>query len=349
MTLPFVQLIHSAFRHSRAGGKRLVLCLLCVTVLLFCVHALYAVEVERYHSRVITQESLQEDRRFLEGLVERRRKGEEGLTAEIAQARSRVSSRLSFLAGDRSGSTLSLFFHEMGAIAVFAAAVCSLLLLGAFAFPLCSISLLQPWPRALRSLPGILLPMITLTLLVFASSFLWIPALGILLARLGVPGGDVGDDVQIAAVLLGYAAAVLAVPRLILSPVLLVQEGLAPLEALRRSIECSAGHWSEILWNMLLLMALLFLCGSVVLLAAGALPGAASLFALSAVEVSGTAFASLFLRELLHAVLAHAPAAGETAPALEQAASASLLEVRQPFEGAQSLDGHHPHGGVGLV
>ncbi len=102
--------------------------------------------------------------------------------------------------------------------------------------------------RAVRLLPRLIL----LWLLIACTLFLWIPVLSFGFMFIFPPA-------VFLVILAGIIFAIVAGPRLILAPVILVQDGTGIRESIRRSFHISAGQWKRIVFAVIGVGAVIWL------------------------------------------------------------------------------------------
>jgi hypothetical protein len=303
----FGQLLASVCRDIRWQWKRRVALLLAVALLLFGMQLLEHLQAGRSLPRSLSEQTLQQERDSLRQLIARQQRGE-AVAVQILQAKAHVASDLAGLAGEPAAWSVQGLISPTGFI------LFGLMLLQMFlAVFVCILSfspssLLQPWRKVLRISIRMLWPMARVLLLTFFASFLWIALLGILLARMDVLNDTAWRIFQICAVVLGYIAVVLAAPRVLLSPVFLLQEGGTSLAALHRSMDVTRGYGWKILWDILAFVSLLSLGVFAIFIAASVIVQNAAtplLFVESFLEAASVSFFSLFLAQLARTLQTH--------------------------------------------
>lgn len=135
---------------------------------------------------------------------------------------------------------------------------------------------------ALKRVPGLLLPIVGVSVWAFLRSFGWVPFIGPLFA-----------------VIIG--------PRLILSSVILVQEGRGVIESVRLSYERTTGYWRAIVINlfvmMLAILLALIVAAIVMAVMSGISPMLGAYFA-TVMQLLFVAFGTIFLVQLSETVKA---------------------------------------------
>ena len=134
--------------------------------------------------------------------------------------------------------------------------------------------------KDIRSVPGLLLPMLGVWIWTFLHSFAWVPVFGVLIAL--------------------YRG-----PRLLMSNVLLVQERTSIVQSVRQSLLRTRGHWCKIIGNgiaMSVLMVFVILGLSIAAaLFALVSPVAAAILA-SVLQMLVTAFGTVFVVQLSNTI-----------------------------------------------
>lgn len=134
-----------------------------------------------------------------------------------------------------------------------------------------------------RQTPGLILPMIGLSIWVMLRSFLWIPIIGII-------------------------PAIILLPRFVAAIVYLVRDGKGVLESARLSYGATAGYWGKI-WGNWIALGVVFIVAAIVLsiLAGviGAVSSPAEAWVMQVVQQCISAFAILFSVKLALTILAN--------------------------------------------
>ena len=112
----------------------------------------------------------------------------------------------------------------------------------------------------LRRVPSVMLPLAYSSVWVFVRSLVWVPLIALLVALVVLPQNDMMTVLLLLAGMLAMlVCAAVFVPRLLLTPAILIGERLGALESVKKSEKYTKGHWRKVVGNWLLLVLILWI------------------------------------------------------------------------------------------
>ena len=181
------------------------------------------------------------------------------------------------------GMAVEFMTKLLPSIGVFTIVMMVLSLISFTYFSILAVDDTQSALHIFRRTPGLILPIIGISLWSFLRSFSWIPFIGF------IPGIIIG-------------------PRLIFAGVIFIKEQKGVIESVKLSYDRTSGYWGKIVGNMILMMLCLCVAGLLLMIAVGIVGMIVPMFVgviTGALSYLYTAFAAIFTTQLALTVMAY--------------------------------------------
>ncbi len=229
-------------------------------VLLFLAQYLYVLPLQQYRASLFDVQQMEQDSSRLQDLLRRERAGDVSVTSEVQALHNRTVRRMSAIARQGAGinsAELPYFLEEVGPFLLVSMALTALVAIAASLWGYLLASAADDTKTLLGSFRHSLFAFTGAGVLLFLGSFLWIPALALVMVRL-LPPSDGMSLALVCVLFAGYLLTLLFLPRMIVSPFLTLQ-GVPPVESIRMSMDVADGQWGKILGSLLAAAAGAFL------------------------------------------------------------------------------------------
>jgi hypothetical protein len=303
----FPDILSRLYMQLRTAWQPAVLIIFIVSALLFSVQVGGYWHTERMREKVMSEENMRSDIDRLHELLAIQRSGTEDVQEQIRLQQRKVAARFHMLGG-RTDSEEFLLATLPSRLAT--GALTFLLLLFGFCLSVrLAITHEKRTFSVFLSSASALWPMLKMVVSLLFLSFLWLPLFMVISARFGWElFGDMNMQLSIFCVFLGYFLAILLLPRLLLAPLFLFEEGQTVKSSIFSSWNASRGHWGKILWSSIGFSFVLFTLSVTSILAVQSVFGLNKILSLGLWSVcmqSSVFFFAQFLLLLTCAVDAH--------------------------------------------